>query len=89
MSQVRRVEHEVAQLRAIGAVDHPRVARDDRRDTAPQLGRLELGPSRLPVDRVELDETYAQTCGELAAEVVFPLPLAVAMTATRRTSANS
>ncbi len=70
--RVRRVEDEVAELHAIGAVDYPRVARDDRLDTAPQLGRVELGPPGLPVDRVELDERHAEPGGELTTEGRLP-----------------
>ena len=66
--RVRRLEHEVAELPSVRAVDHPRVARDERLDAAAQLGRVELGPAGLPVDRVELDERHAQPGGERPAE---------------------
>ena len=52
---VRPLEDEVAELAAVGAVDHPPVARHDRLHAAPELVGVELGPPGLVVDRVELD----------------------------------
>ena len=69
---VRAVEHEVAELAPVRPVDHPRVERHQRLDTAPELGPVELGPAGLPVDRVELDERHVEGCCEGAPERRLP-----------------
>jgi hypothetical protein len=67
------LEHEVAQLVAVGAVDDPGVRMDERLDSRAELVRRRLGPVRSMVKRVELDERHREPLGELASERRLPV----------------
>jgi hypothetical protein len=58
--RVGRLDDEVAELAAVRPVDDPRVSLHDRLDPAAELGRLELLPAGLMVDRVELVERHPE-----------------------------
>ena len=70
--RVGALEHEVAELPAVVAVDHPPVPGDDRLDAPAELGSVQLGPPGLPVDRVELDVRHGQGRRERAADRGLP-----------------
>jgi len=65
---VRRLEHEVPELRLIGAVHHPRVSRHQRLHSAAKSLRRELGPACLMVQRVQLHERHTEPGRERTSE---------------------